>query len=222
MKHSADSYISDAVHELEDSVQQELLPKGPSFCRQVWDKLSRVDVSAYIEKKGDGKFQAEYVSWAWMYAQLMKLYPDSIVTYGESDVYPDGSVMINCTVSVIDGNNMMSRDMFLPVMSHTMKAVQHPDARQVSDTKQRAFVKCCSRFGLGLDLWAGSDYAVGVEDDPISEPQAEMISSLLKSSQADLEAFLKWLGAESVETIPVSKYQQARIQLENKIKRAAK
>ena len=56
--------------------------------------------------------------------------------------------------------------------------------------------------------------------EPINDKQASTIIDLIAASETNTEKFLKWIGAESVETIPQGKYKQALTQLERKVKAA--
>jgi hypothetical protein len=37
--------------------------------------------------------------------------------------------------------------------SMPMKSIPNPSSRDINDARQRAFVKACAYFGLGLHLW---------------------------------------------------------------------
>jgi hypothetical protein len=56
----------------------------------------------------------------------------------------------------------------------------------------------------------------------ISAESISNINALLKETSSDTLAFLKYIGAESVEKIPVSHYPKALIALQNKKKAATK
>ena len=53
----------------------------------------------------------------------------------------------------------------------------------------------------------------------ISEAQLKEINKLIKSTGAEVEAFLKYAGAESVETIPAKSYNKVLIALQQKAKK---
>jgi len=194
----------------------------PPFAKRVWNVLSRIDVGDHIEVKGD-KVKLSYLSWSWAWAQLMNHFPESFFLVDDPDAtFPDGSVMVSVTVTVKDLANEITRRMWLPVMDNRNNAIPNPSARHVSDSTMRCLVKCLALFGLGLDLYAKSDMPVGSWEDAISADQAELLTGLLESSKSDVAKFLKWLDADSIETIKASKYKQARLQLERKIKQAKK
>ena len=109
--------------------------------------LSRKDVSAGVERKGN----LDYLSWAYAWNALCEEHPDANFYFAEPTTYPDGSVMTKAIVTVGD----KTHEMTLPVMDHRNKAIQNPNARDISDAQMRALVKCISLFGLGIGLYLG-------------------------------------------------------------------
>jgi len=198
---------------------QQTLPTieaAKSLYAEAWETLSRIDVAEHIETKGD-KFKLSYLSWTWAWTQLMAVYPDSTFSHGEAK-REDGTVMVMCEVTIRKDQREAARQMWLPVMDHKNNAICNPDSRAISDALMRCLVKTLALFGLGLDVYAGSDLPVGALDDPITPDQAELIHGLLDSSGADMAKFLAWIGAAAVEEMPAKKYKQARSYLERKIK----
>ena len=189
-----------------------------SFPAQVWAKMSRIDVSNHIMQK-EGGFSADYLPWSWAYSQMIKAYPESSFKVLPDERFDDGTVLINIQVTVRENGNKLRREMYLPVMNHKMQALPNPNARQISDTRMRALVKCIALFGLGIDLWTKSDFPVGAEDDPIDEAQADLLGGLFDKLDEDSQtSFLAWVGVDSIDAVPVGKYKPARVQLERKIK----
>jgi len=86
--------------------------------------------------------------------------------------------------------------------------------------------------GVGSTIAYGKRYLVGMllnlvfegEDDdgdgggfiPITPEQAEEISNLLKETKSDVAAFLKWLGADTVEKVNINDYDKAISTLKRK------
>jgi hypothetical protein len=131
---------------------------------EVWKTLSRVDVSEHVEKKAG----LSYLSWAWAWGVLMEHYPEARYYFLENEIHPDHSVTVTCEVQIGD----VKRVMWLPVMDHRNRAIENPDARQISDAKMRCLVKCLGIFGLGLSLYAGSDLPMHEPDEkPKAKPQ---------------------------------------------------
>lgn len=109
--------------------------------------LSRKDVSAGVERKGN----LDYLSWAYAWNALCEEHPDSDFYFEEPTTFPDGSVMVKVSVTV----NERTRTMQLPVMNHRNQAIQNPNARDISDAQMRCMVKCIACFGLGIGLYLG-------------------------------------------------------------------
>lgn len=110
-------------------------------------KLSRKDVSAGVEQKG----QLSYLSWSYCWSQLCEEFPDSNFYFADPITYSDGSVMVKAVVTV----NEKTHEMTLPVMNHRNQAIQNPNARDISDAQMRCLVKCVALFGLGIGLYLG-------------------------------------------------------------------
>ena len=110
--------------------------------------LSRKDVSKGIERKGN----LDYLSWAYAWNALVEEYPDSTYYFGEPITFPDGSIMVKAGVTVRD----ITHEMQLPVMDHRNKAIQNPNARDVSDAQMRALVKAIAMHGVGIGLYLGT------------------------------------------------------------------
>jgi len=51
--------------------------------RSTWSILSEIDVSDYIEKKGN----LSYISWAYAWSKLMEKFPDSSYWFGSVTSY---------------------------------------------------------------------------------------------------------------------------------------
>jgi len=132
--------------------------KSPT-AKQIWDTLSKVDVSEHTEDRGG----LTYLSWAWAWGVMMEHYPDlDVKWHGQRDdagimhdiqVYPGGSSMVNCSVTIGE----VTRDMWLPVMDYRHKAIANADSRSISDARMRCLTKCFALFGLGHYIYAGED-----------------------------------------------------------------
>jgi hypothetical protein len=109
--------------------------------------LSRKDVSAGVERKGN----LDYLSWAYAWNALCEEHPDANFYFAEPANYPDGSVMVKAVVTVGE----KTHEMTLPVMNHRNQAIQNPNARDISDAQMRCLVKCIALFGLGIGLYLG-------------------------------------------------------------------
>lgn len=120
--------------------------------KQIWDELSVIDVNEHVEKK----MNLSYLSWAWAYSTLMKYYPHNSYSFTQT-VEADGSVTVECMLTIHQGDEVAMRSMWLPVMDNKNQAIPNPSARQISDNKMRCLVKCIAMFGLGHYIYAGED-----------------------------------------------------------------
>mgnify|MGYP005826702479 CR=1 FL=1 len=120
-----------------------------SVYKEVWGKLSKVDVSDHIETK----MNLSYLSWAWAWGTLMEHYPEAEYYFSEEKFFPDGSCQVECIVDI----RGCERKMWLPVMDHRNNAISNPSARQISDARMRCLVKVLAIFGLGHYIYAGED-----------------------------------------------------------------
>jgi hypothetical protein len=200
-----------------------------SFPKLVWDRLSRIDVGDHIETaevKKDGRvvYTYQYLSWSWAWAQLMSNYPESFFDIGEEHWLDNKTVMVTTQITVVDGDQSLCRPMWLPVMNQGNNSIENPTTRQISDSRMRCIVKNLAMgFGLGLDLWAGSDIPVGAADDPISDAKLDLLSGLYgKLDDTGKTGFLAWMDVPGLADITESRYQSARKQLERKIQSAGK
>ena len=158
---------------------------------EIWKTLSAIDVSKHTEKRKQGSIELSYLSWANAWAYAMAHYPELTVKWHgmidrhnvKRDVttYEDGSCSVGCSITVGD----VTREMWLPVMDYRNNAItgspgpdgrpMGPDARAISDAKQRCLVKCLAAFGLGHYLYSGEDVPpnISVEEDvdPPAKPK---------------------------------------------------
>lgn len=157
---------------------------------EIWERLSKIDVSKYVEKKN----QCNYLSWSNAWALMMQHYPDTIYKFADLVTFADGTAEVNCTVQI----GAFSRSVWLPVMKgYSGKAVENPNARDVSDAKMRCLVKCLALFGLGMYLYQGEDLPKE-EIDMNNEIKQSTVFDLMNEAKSievfDTEKhFTKWV-----------------------------
>lgn len=177
---------------------------------KVWSKLSTIDVSQFVEKKGG----LDYLPWSDAWCILMNNFPKS--HYTESyKVMGDGTVMCNVTVTIWEDDQMVSRHMWLPVMDYKNQPIITPTARDISDTYMRCLVKCLAMFGLGLNLYTGD--SLPVNEAKATEEQLDEVISLIKASKADVIKFEKVFG--EIHLLTEKKANKAIEMLNEKIRK---
>ena len=120
--------------------------------KDVWETLSKVDVSKHTEEK----MKLTYLSWSRMWNLLMQSYPQAQYEFVDFDgvpykTLPDGTTEVVTRITI---DNLV-REMRLPVMDYKNNPVVNPHARQVSDNAMRCLVKNVAMFGLGISVFTG-------------------------------------------------------------------
>ena len=117
----------------------------------------------------ESPYDLHYYKWSSAWREAMNHFPSATYEFETFDrggklydvmYYANETASVHCTVT-IEG---VSRDMWLPVMDYSNKAIPNPSARDISDAKMRCLVKTLAMFGLGMDLYEGK-YSEGAGDE---------------------------------------------------------
>jgi hypothetical protein len=141
-----------------------------------FEKLNKVDVSQFTEKKG----QFNYLSWAHAVRELLKICPTATWevhlfdgTEGTKQPYMKNGTGAYVQVSVdVDG---VIRSQIHPVLDNRNQTIDNPNAFQVNTSIQRCLAKAIALHGLGLYIFAGEDLP---EADPLTSAQAYELNEL--------------------------------------------
>ena len=185
------------------------------LAKEVWQTLSAINVNENTEKKGN----LTYLSWAYAWATLMEHYPQSTYRFDNEHHLGNGSVMCSVTVSICDGDDIVSRTMHLPVMDNRNNAMDNPNSRQISDTRMRCLTKCLAMFGLGFYIYAGEDLPKAESDEQyqaIGDEKANEIHDLIESTGSDRAKFMAWANVDSLANMTHKQYETAKTMLEAK------
>lgn len=138
--------------------------------KSIFETLNAINVSGKTEKKNG----LTYLSWAYAWAEVKKLYPDAQykvyerdTQYGPVNYFTDGKtcwVKVGVTIEGLEHVEM------LPVMNFKNQSIPLDKVTSCDVNKgiQRAITKAISRHGLGLYVYAG-------EDLPECESQAQPV-----------------------------------------------
>jgi hypothetical protein len=128
-------------------------------------ELLKINVNEHTEKKNG----LTYLSWAWAWAEVLKIDPRAnwiAVEFSDGRGcavpfmrLPDDSCIVKTEVTL----KLVTRACTLPVMDHRNKAIKSPDAFQVNTAIMRCLAKCIAMHGLGLYIYAGEDLPEGEE-----------------------------------------------------------
>lgn len=160
--------------------------------KSVFNTLNAINVNDKTENKNG----LTYLSWAFAWAEVKKLYPDATYTIYEC-VNPQGYVCNyftdgrTCWVKTGVTINGLEHIEELPVMNYQNKSVflDSVTSFDVNKSIQRSLTKAVARHGLGLYIYAGEDLPEGAEEEkkakeepkhdaPITEEQIKILEGL--------------------------------------------
>lgn len=127
--------------------------------------LNDINVNDKTEKKNG----LTYLSWAWAWGEVKKLFPDATYTIYENkdgwNYHTDGKT---CWVKTGVTVNGLEHIEYLPVMDYKNRSIPADAVTSFDVNKaiQRSLTKAVARHGLGLYIYAG-------EDLPESETEAK-------------------------------------------------
>lgn len=118
--------------------------------------LNDINVNGKTEQKNG----LTYLSWAWAWGELKKMFPDSTYTVYENNegwnYFTDGKT---CWVKTGVTVNGIEHIEYLPVMDFKNKSIPADNVTSFDVNKaiQRSLTKAVARHGLGLYIYAGED-----------------------------------------------------------------
>lgn len=121
-----------------------------------FEKLFAINVNDRVEKKNG----LSYLSWAYAWAEVKKLYPGANYTIYENadgwNYFTDGRT---CWVKTGVTIEEIEHIEYLPVMDNRNRSIPADmvTSFDVNKAIQRSITKCIGRHGLGLYLYAGED-----------------------------------------------------------------
>lgn len=183
--------------------------------KSVFETLNAINVSDKIEKKNG----LSYVSWAWCWTEVKKLYPNATYTiyeretqFGAVNYFTDGRTCWVKTGVTIEGLEHIEQ---LPVMDFRNQSIllDKVTSFDVNKTIQRSLTKACARHGLGLYIYAGEDLPEEVKEQQAqTKDLAKEIMEFYKTHKSFgdvIKSMLKQNGVTQVSELP----QQALIDL---------
>lgn len=185
-------------------------------------ELAKINVNDKVEKKQ--KFS--YLSWAWAVDTLMRADPTANWEYREPVTFPDGTMMVFCTVTAFG----VARTMQLPVINHSNKPITNPNAFDINTSMQRCLVKAIALHGLGLYLYAGEDLPPDEgkpeeAPEPPQPPEAspELLEAANSAAEGGIETYEQfWKAIRPIDRSAIGQKRHADFKLvAQEVKKAA-
>ena len=163
----------------------------------MWARLSKIDCSEHVEKKGN----FNYLSWAWAWATLKEHCPGATFekhwfVMGDPPyslpyaMDKQGNAYVKVTVTV--GEQSITET--YPVTNHQNRSIQQPDSMEVNTALQRCLVKAIAFHGLASYLYAGEDLPA---DTGEKETSAQPIDPVLSDDEEERAAIIQYDGEKS-------------------------
>lgn len=161
----------------------------------VYERLSKVDVTPFIEKKNG----LNYLSWAKAWGLVKSIYPDANYKFREYPYFEqtaDGNyqpcgtrdylrteygVEVEAIVT-IQGQTYSSK---LYVMDFKNRALDPNKVTlfEINKTQMRALTKALAFAGLGLNIYAGEDLPSGADDTPTKISKVQRLKEKIANAQ---------------------------------------
>ena len=154
----------------------------------IFEMLNQINVNDKTEKrKGDNGKELTYLSWAWAWAEIKKVYPEANYEIKKFEnnlpyVYDEKTGYMVFTSITIEN---MTYEMWLPVMNsnnramksepyeyttkYGTKTVESATMFDINKTIMRCLAKNLAMFGLGLYIYAGEDLPEKEQDNETNQ-----------------------------------------------------
>ena len=161
-----------------------------------FSKLNAINVNDKTEQKNG----LTYLSWAYAWGEVKKLFPDANYTVYENpqgwNYFTDGRT---CWVKTGVTVNGIEHIEYLPVMDYRNRSIplDHVTSYDINKTIQRSLTKACARHGLGLYIYAGEDLPE-VETPAQNQKPAETNVAPQRATPTQIERLAKCYTGENL------------------------
>lgn len=169
----------------------------------IFNLLNAINVNGKTEKKGN----LTYLSWAWAWGEVKKLFPSATYTiyereteYGPVNYFTDGRTCWVKTGVTIDGLEHIEE---LPVMDFKNNSIslEKITSFDVNKAIQRSLTKACARHGLGLYIYAGEDLPEDEAEAKKSNKTKEVDANQILVDYATIKATMDSYGIDFREKL---------------------
>lgn len=176
-----------------------------------FNELNKINVNDKTEKKNG----LTYLSWAWAWGEVKKMFPDATYTIYENAngwcYHTDGNT---CWVKTGVTVNGIEHIEYLPVMDYKNKSipVANVTSFDVNKAIQRSLTKAVARHGLGLYIYAGEDLPEAEEKE---KTPRELLIDKLKEKGIDATAYAAEKGLNGKTT--AERFEELLKELESEV-----
>jgi hypothetical protein len=172
--------------------------------KSVFETLNAINLNDLKEDKG----KMTYLSWAYAWGEVKKLYPDMTSTVYENveglNYHHDGKTAWVKTGITIQGQEHIE---YLPIMDNRNASIplERINSSDVNKSIQRSMTKAIARHGLGFYIYAGEDLP---ETEVVANNAAEIERAARdaqdqKNINSYVHSLKKALDGESVDDIGI-------------------
>lgn len=182
----------------------------------IFSKLNSINVNDKTEKKNG----LTYLSWAWAWGEVKKLYSTANYIIYENTLpngyvvnyFTDGKTSYVKTGVIIEGIEHIEE---LPVMDYRNKSIllENMTSFDVNKAIQRSLTKALARHGLGLYIYAGEDLPEDEKEKEgeniISKTQIEALNRAIENANINDDVvglILNQYGYSSTSEIQIKNY----------------
>lgn len=160
-----------------------------------FETLNAINVNGKTEQKNG----LTYLSWAFAWGELKKLYPLSFYTVYEDtngmNYFTDGKTCwVKTGVTVVTEETKIEHIEYLPIMDFKNKSIPADSVTSFDVNKaiQRSLTKAVARHGLGLYIYAGEDLP---EAEVVEKQNVRLVKiAALKQKLAEAKVSETWLA----------------------------
>lgn len=173
----------------------------------VFETLNKINVNDKTEKKNG----LTYLSWAWAWGEVKKVYPEAnyIIYENESgwNYFTDGKTCWVKTGVIVEGIEHIE---YLPVMDYRNKSISFENVTSFDVNKaiQRSLTKALARHGLGLYIYSGED---------LPEEEKKTVSEKIEKKYVDTIKVLigKYAEMKNGKAEELIKYYQTKLKVKS-------
>jgi len=198
----------------EDEVAEPTVLTKAQAYKNVYTHLKNQDIAPWVEKKKiSSSFQPDFLSWTHVWEFLLQTYPEFQLDYLDPIKHDDGSMTVQCRLTIPFGDHWLSRTERLYVMDNKMNAIKNPSGQAINKADKRCFVKCAALFGLGIQLFTGEDLpdtgAVEKKEQPKKEnpapPPAPAPEKVMEGFEGDPDTYLDCVLGWATQSLKTTK-----------------